>query len=202
VIGLADEDHGPARVDLEDGHFAVIGPYRSGKSTALAALATSLASSSPNVVLQLLAPRRSPLVELGIWSSVASGADACTEAARLLSESLEAGGLPRTVVVVDDSEELSDEPAATALASVVRRGRDAGVTLVTATERQAAQRAYGWVRDVRKDEHGLFLDPDIDMGDGEMLGVRLPRRTNAAMPPGRGFVVRRGSYALVQIGIT
>ena len=44
-------------------------------------------------------------------------------------------------------------------------------------------RAYGgWLRELRKDEHGLLLDPDLDV-DGDLFGVRLPRRTNAVFPP-------------------
>jgi S-DNA-T family DNA segregation ATPase FtsK/SpoIIIE len=51
---------------------------------------------------------------------------------------------------------------------------------------------------MRKDEHGLLLDPDVDV-DGDLLGTRLPRRTNLAFPPGRGYFVVRGDVELVQV---
>jgi S-DNA-T family DNA segregation ATPase FtsK/SpoIIIE len=43
------------------------------------------------------------------------------------------------------------------------------------------------------------LHPELDV-DGDLLGVRLPRRTNAVFPPGRGFLVNRGEVELVQVG--
>jgi S-DNA-T family DNA segregation ATPase FtsK/SpoIIIE len=81
----------------------------------------------------------------------------------------------------------------------VRRGRDRDVRVVAAVERQAAQRAFGgWIRELRKEEHGLLLSPDPDV-DGELLAVRLPRRTTPVFPPGRGYLVARGTVELVQV---
>jgi S-DNA-T family DNA segregation ATPase FtsK/SpoIIIE len=83
---------------------------------------------------------------------------------------------------------------------VVRRGRDLDVRVVAASERQALARAFGgFLRELRKEEHGLLLDPDLDV-DGDLLGVRLPRRTNPVFPPGRGYLVERGLMELVQVG--
>ena len=73
--------------------------------------------------------------------------------------------------------------------------------LIVAAETQAVMRAYGgWLRELRKDEHGLLLDPDLDV-DGDLLGVRLPRRSNAVFPPGRGYHVYRGVLELVQVAV-
>jgi hypothetical protein len=73
------------------------------------------------------------------------------------------------------------------------------VRVVCACERQAAQRAFGgWLRELRKEEHGLLLAPDPDV-DGDLLAVRLPRRTNPVFPPGRGYLVQRGKLELVQV---
>ena len=71
--------------------------------------------------------------------------------------------------------------------------------MLAAAERVGAQRAFGgWLRELRKDEHGLLLDPDTDT-DGDILGARLPRRSNPVFPPGRGYLVDRGSVELVQV---
>ena len=53
-------------------------------------------------------------------------------------------------------------------------------------------------RELRKDATGLLLDPDLDL-DGELLGVRLPRRSNPFFPPGRGYLVVSGTVRLIQV---
>ena len=201
VLGIGDVELAPATVDLSDRHFLVLGPYRSGRSTALLRLAKSLRAGTPGADLHLLAPRRTPLTALEGWTSAAQGVQASEDAAGRLAFELEqrdAGG--RTIVIfIDDGEELAESVAAPQLETIVRRGRDLDVRVLCACERQAAQRAFGgWLRELRKEEHGLLLAPDPDV-DGDLLGVRLPRRTNPVFPPGRGYLVERGSLELVQV---
>lgn len=193
TIGLADAELAPATVDLSERHFLVVGPYRSGRSTALRTLVESLAASTPGVDLHLLAPRRSPLIELPCWASVTTGAE-CDDRASALAQLTGAA-----VVVIDDGEELADSLGAPALEQLVRRGRDGQLRVLAAAERQAAQRAFtGWLRELRKEEHALLLDPDPDV-DGDIVGTRLPRRSRPVFPPGRGYLVTRGSVELVQV---
>jgi DNA segregation ATPase FtsK/SpoIIIE, S-DNA-T family len=198
VLGVGDAELEPVTIELAGRHFLVVGPYRSGRSTALETLVRSLRGGTPELELHLLAPRRSPLVQAGVWDSIAEGVEACEAAARTFQEEL-AGRANPVVVVVDDGEELAESLEAAALELLVRRGRDSRVRVLAAAERQAAQRAFGgWLRELRKEEHGLLLDPDPDV-DGEILGARLPRRTNPVFPPGRGYLVERGVVELVQV---
>jgi DNA segregation ATPase FtsK/SpoIIIE, S-DNA-T family len=196
VIGLGDADLQPVEISLAERHFLVVGPYRGGRSTALGTIVSSLRARADRD-LHLLAPRRSPLVGLPFWTSIAEGEEAC---ARLATElSIELGPRPPFVLVIDDGDELAESAAALALETIVRRGRDLEVRVVAVAERQAVQRAFGgWLRELRKEEHGLLLDPDVNV-DGEILGTRLPRRTNPVFPPGRGYLVRRGAVELVQL---
>ena len=189
-------------VDLTEAHFVVAGPYRSGRSTALETIALSLLDADPGIAVHLLAPRRSPLPAADVgWTSVSRGVEACdAKAAELaaLAADLDEGD-PPLVIVIDDGDELAETLGSSALETLVRRGRDAPIRIVAATETQAMLRAYGgWLRELRKDEHGLLLDPDLDV-DGDLLGVRLPRRTNAVFPAGRGYYVWRGTLELVQV---
>jgi DNA segregation ATPase FtsK/SpoIIIE, S-DNA-T family len=152
-IGLSN-DLAPVRASLDSGHFLVAGPYRSGRSTALASFAQSLRRFDADLPIHLLAPRRSPLVDLDVWTSKASGVEACAAAAASLS-----GTLPEAdawcVVVIDDGTELLDGPGTTELEQLVRRGRDAKVRVVTSVETEAARKAWaGWLRELRKDETG------------------------------------------------
>jgi S-DNA-T family DNA segregation ATPase FtsK/SpoIIIE len=198
VIGLADRDLEPVRVDLAEGHFVVAGPRRSGRTTALAALACSLASAG-NTRLHLLCPRRrSSLAKLPIWDSTAIGAEACGQEARRVAGAARESGA-EAVVVVDDAEDLADE-AVPDLDWIAQRGREHGLRLVIGVETQAAQRMFNaWMQQALRDRQGILLDPDPTM-DGTLLGVpRLPPRQGGAWPAGRGYLVRRGAAELIQV---
>jgi DNA segregation ATPase FtsK/SpoIIIE, S-DNA-T family len=192
VVGLR-EDLAPAVADLTLSHFLVAGPYRSGRSTALAAIARSLRAGAPGARLHLIAPRPTPLTELDLWETVAAGAESV---ARL--EALD--GADGDFVFVDDGGEIAEGPAASRLEGAIRHGRDSGLRVVAAAEVQTALRQYsGWLRELRKDASGLLLDPDPDL-DGDLLQVRLPRSPIARGVPGRGYLVRGSGVTLVQVG--
>jgi S-DNA-T family DNA segregation ATPase FtsK/SpoIIIE len=73
------------------------------------------------------------------------------------------------------------------------------VRVVAAVERQVALSTFSpWLVELRKEKYGVLLEPDLSV-DGDILGVQLPRRTNAIFPPGRGFLVDRGTFELVQL---
>jgi S-DNA-T family DNA segregation ATPase FtsK/SpoIIIE len=201
LVGIGDTELAPVYADLSDRHFLVLGPYRSGRSTALRTLVESLRQGNPEVDLHLLAPRRSPLTELGFWTSMADRPQSAEDAAARLAAALDQrpADAPPVILVIDDGDELAESLAAPSLESMVRRGRDGDVRVICACERQAAQRAFGgWLRELRKEEHGLLLAPDADV-DGDLLGVRLPRRSTPVFPQGRGYLVERGELQLVQV---
>jgi S-DNA-T family DNA segregation ATPase FtsK/SpoIIIE len=203
TVGLTDDELAPLTVDLTQSHFVVAGPYHSGRSTALATLVGGLRDSG-DLDLHLLAPRRrSPLVGMTGWRSVAVGTEECVELAAELARLVTArgGATEQTVmvVVIDDAGELADVAGANPLDTVIRRGRDVDVRVLVGIEVQIARSAYApWIRDIRKDGHGILLDPDLDI-DGDVLGVRLPRRSKPVFPPGRGYYVSNGVVQLVQV---
>jgi S-DNA-T family DNA segregation ATPase FtsK/SpoIIIE len=202
VVGLDDDHLRPVRVDLSEGHFLVTGPRRSGRTTALATFALSLATAAGAPRLHLLCPRRqSPLAHLGVWASTALGAEACAEVAGQLAQAArqgsDGGALRGGLLVIDDGEELLQGDAASDLEWIAQHGVEQGLHILAAADSQAAQRAYSsWLPTVLKDRQGILLDPDSM--DGNMLGVRLPPRSGA-WPPGRGYLVRRGGWQLVQL---
>ena len=202
VVGLEDRSLAPVAVDLGEGHFLVAGPRRSGRTTALATIALSLAARG-EADLHLLADRRqTALATLEIWRSAALGPPVCAEAARRLATELREGPTGRPcVVIVDDGEHLVD-PAANrdGLDWLVQQGPEHGVHVVVAVEPQSAQRAFApWLTQVVREGQGILLNPNPAL-DGAILGVRLPaRRGTAAMPRGRGYLVRQGSAELIQV---
>jgi S-DNA-T family DNA segregation ATPase FtsK/SpoIIIE len=200
-LGISDEHLGPARVDLSELHFLVVGPYRSGRSTALATLAHGVWQADPAAALHLLAPRRSPLSELDFWSSTATNADACAELAGSLLERLEAGELGTTpsVLFIDDGGELADAMSVTRLERLIRVARDSPLRVVASIEAGSARGiGIAWIRELRREGHGLLLQPDL-AADGDLLAARLPRRIHVPLTPGRGFLVVRGAAELIHV---
>jgi DNA segregation ATPase FtsK/SpoIIIE, S-DNA-T family len=199
VAGVSGESLQPVLVDLRDDHVLVAGPPRSGRSTALAAVVASLRRGTPDLACHLLAPRRTAMPTAEGWASVALGADACREAAdRLAALADRPADAPPVLVVVDDGAEIGDLAG---LDVLQRRGRDAGVRLLAATETHAAHRAFGgWLRDLRNARRGLLLMPDPET-DGDLLGVRLPRTSSAPRAVGRGYAVADGVAELVQVAL-
>jgi DNA segregation ATPase FtsK/SpoIIIE, S-DNA-T family len=200
-LGISDDHLGPATVDLSELHFLVIGPYRSGRSTALATLAHGTRRADPAATLHLLAPRRSPLRELDCWTSTATSAEGCAELAGSLLERLEAGELDTSpsVLFIDDGGELADAMSVTRLERLVRIGRDSPLRVVASVESGSARGiGISWIRELRREGHGLLLQPDL-AADGDLLAARLPRRVAAPLTPGRGFLIVRGSAELIHV---
>jgi S-DNA-T family DNA segregation ATPase FtsK/SpoIIIE len=201
-LGLGDEELGPVEIDLGEMHFLISGPYRSGRSTALRTIAEGLRAAAPEARLLLLAPRRSPLRELDLWDETEVSAEGCAEAIGGLLRDIEAdeGEERVSYVLIDDGGELSEARTVIELERLVRLGRDGGPRVIAAVESAAARGiGIGWVRELRREGHGLLLQPDL-AADGDLLGAQLPRRLSMPLVPGRGFLVRAGVAELIQVG--
>ena len=155
--------------------------------------------------MHLLAPRRSALTAIdGLSTTVSRGVEACdAKAAQRLVETVLARALEDDhdllVVVIDDVDELAEASRAPRW----RRSSGAGATSTSASSPHARRRPARALlrrslRELRKDGSGLLLAPNLDM-DGEILGVRLPRRTTLVFPPGRGFLIGGALPVLVQV---
>jgi S-DNA-T family DNA segregation ATPase FtsK/SpoIIIE len=198
-IGIRDEDLAPATVDLTEMHLMVVGPYRSGRSTALRTLACAVRDACPSASFYLMASRRSPLRDLELWTQTATTIDACVELAGSLADGAPGAQPEPAFLLIDDGGELSDAMLAVQLERLVRIGRDGSLRVVAAVETGAARGiANSWIRELRREGHGLLLQPDLS-ADGELLAVPLPRRVAAPSAPGRGFLVARGSATLIQV---
>ena len=135
VIGIGDRSLEPVELDLADGHALVAGPLRSGRSTALAAIAASL-SRNPAHRLHLIAPRRTLLADRAGWLSVAQGAEAAASAAEAILAIWRARPSDDgwEVVLVDDAEELFEGPGAAGVLALLRAGRDGRLRVIAAPE--------------------------------------------------------------------
>jgi S-DNA-T family DNA segregation ATPase FtsK/SpoIIIE len=98
------------------------------------------------------------------------------------------------LLLVDDVEAV--DPDGRVLPDVLARP---DLVVVAAGRADTLRGLYShWTRTVRQSRAGLLLQPDIDL-DGDLLGVRLPRRTTTAIGPGRGYLCADGEVDLLQV---
>jgi S-DNA-T family DNA segregation ATPase FtsK/SpoIIIE len=189
-LGVGDDDLLPDGLRFgEADHALVAGPARSGKSTALAAVATVVGRHRPDVVITAVAPRRSPLRDLPEVDRLVTSGPAL---APVLAETL-ADPAPQ-LVLVDDADTV-DDAEGTLAALLARRRPDLHV--VAAGRADALRSAYGhWSREVRRSRLGLALKPEPD--DGDLWQVAFPRRAPTIGLPGRGYLVVDGRFELFQ----
>ena len=197
LVGAGGDELGPQGIDIgADGPGVVVaGPPRSGRSTALLAMVSSLLRSGTKVLA--ITPRRSPLRSLDGTPGVLGvlGADLTPDDVTSL-----VAGVDRYVVVVDDAELLSDNPVSFTLEEIIVSGRDAEHGLLLAGTTDDLSRIYsGFVRTALKSRCGLFVAL-AGPGDGDLFGIRLPRGAGPG-PLGRGLLVRPGSTAPVQVAL-
>lgn len=202
LVGVDDEDLGPFSLDLAAGNVVVAGPVGSGRSTALSAIAAGLWHATGNrSAAVLVSGRATSSPPPGRWRQVLAGAGATDVVDAMASTRTEftrrwAPGDP--VVFVDDATDLDDGLDA-ALDRLAAAMVDGPLRFVVAVEASVARQAYGGlVARMRRGRRAILLHPDVDL-DGDLAGVRLPRRGPAALPPGRGEWVDRGAVRRVQV---
>jgi S-DNA-T family DNA segregation ATPase FtsK/SpoIIIE len=177
-IGLAGDRLDPVAFDPFAGaaRLLVAGPPRSGRTTLLRLLAQQ--AHQAGIATLVAATARSPLA-----------ADAQRQAIPVIGPN-DADLVPlradRTLLLVDDSEAFTDAIAGDRLTSWVR-ACDAPLAVVVAGRADDLATSYrGLAAEVRRSQCGILLRPGPV--DGELLGVRLPRRPGGG-PPGRGVAV-------------
>jgi S-DNA-T family DNA segregation ATPase FtsK/SpoIIIE len=170
-------------------HVLVVGPARSGRSSALIRLIESWREQHPGVPVKVICPTRSsPLVErYGAAAGLDDGPD--------LDGVPEAGAC---LVAVDDCERL-DDPDGRFAAHLVRCGGAA--TVFAAGRADALRVAYGhWTTVCRRSRLGLVMVAGGEL-DGDVLGAVLPRRTPIPARPGLAWLVDGSGHSLVQIAL-
>ena len=189
-VGIAESSLAPAVLRVYQGeHALVAGPPRSGRSGLLRALVSLLTTTAPDVGLTVVATRPSPLRALDV-AQVITQADELPDALAAVAES---GG--RQVVLIDDADALDDPDGAI---ERLLKQRLPEVHLIAAGRADTLRSAYGhWTQQVRRSRSGVLLRPDVDL-DGDLLGVRLPRRAPVAVTVARGWLVNDGGTELIQ----
>ncbi|CAM9882983.1 unnamed protein product, partial [Phaeothamnion confervicola] len=188
-IGIAVRIATSAALTIVDGeHLTVIGPPRSGRTTALQTVVLAWRQATPaGEVLTIDAHDR--------------------DAAMLLAASLDdlerrpLTAAPR-LLVVDDADLVDDLDGR--LAGLIKRS-PLGLTVAIAARSDALRQAYGhWTGLVRRSRIGVVTvgggGTSNDL-DGDLLGAALPHRLPIPHRPGLAWMVTTDGPALVQIAV-
>jgi S-DNA-T family DNA segregation ATPase FtsK/SpoIIIE len=198
VIGLTDVTSTPVDIDVEWSHAAIVGPPRSGRSTALAAFVAGWRDPSRVIVV---GGGSSPLARIGLAvSKVAFGSAAEVGATLDRAANLAAVAPPgeRFVVVIDDLDDLDEMTLAPAITRLL--ASDA-VRLVAAldTRSMVGYTASAAISELRRARRILVLQPDDPAEFVQLTGVRLPARPGLRFVPGRGVLVADRVPRVVQV---
>ncbi len=205
-IGL-DPAHDEVTIDLVDQPtFLIVGAAGSGRSTTLLTLGAQLGAVVAD--RRAVVPKRtSPLAAGGSPFGTAAigdrvGAALATVAAEI-DERARVGYEGPMVVAVDDADVLFDDKGASvALDTIVLKGRDAGAVVLLAASSFRTSTAYEtWIRALRRNGHGLVLQPDGDREE-DLFDVRFPRGSALRFPVGRGYLIDRSTVRAVQVAIS
>ena len=145
-------------------------------------------------------PRRSSeLLELGIGAETAVGGDSAGQLASRLSADIEAGRITRPVAVfIERIDDLAPAGAEAALTKLVKASIDNDQFVVAEGESTFFTSNFGLPALLKTSRSGLALHPDGNEGLA-VFKASLPTLNRAELPPGRGFVIERGRFELLQV---
>jgi DNA segregation ATPase FtsK/SpoIIIE, S-DNA-T family len=132
------------------------------------------------------APRTSPLRELEGKPGVRA---VLTDEDLMESELTEhLGGDGPVVLVMDDAELHKDFMAGDYMRSFIRAAGERTGVVIAGNSADVCGGFMGWQIDIKKNRSGVLLSPQ-DLGDGDLLGVRLPRSVvGGQVQPGRALM--------------
>ena len=186
IVGHSGEPGSPVRMPVAGGGvWSVVGPRRSGRSTALGLLADQLTRSGRDLIR--VAGSRPVLEGLGVVFGP-DDIDGLVAAVR---------GRPDPVIVLDDVEDLAGTAVEPVLRDLVAHCSRSEALLLASTTLDTASAVRGIGPLLCRSRTGLLLQPGART-DGDPLGVRVPP---TAKVPGRGYLVERGAVTEVQVAL-
>jgi S-DNA-T family DNA segregation ATPase FtsK/SpoIIIE len=185
-LGLRFGDGRVCSIDVPDGeHLLIIGPSRSGRSTALQRMVRAWRDAYPDGWWRVVAPRRTVLDEEHRHRSLAEIID----------------GVPfdgRVLMAIDDAELVDDVGGALAALAASRRQ---GLMIIATGKPDSLRQSYGhWTGVVRRSRLGIVTTASNDI-DADLVGAVLPRRMPIAPRPGLVWLVSDGDVVLTQVAV-
>ena len=183
-FAMGDLSLAPTGFALHDGeHALVLGPPRTGRTYALAALGEAARRAGVEVVV--VADRPGDLASLLGLEPVPVAALETTSDGR------------RRLVLVDDADRVGDPSG---LLAGLAAGGNSSCHLVASTTAERLRSSYGhWLNEMRTCRTGVLFRPGPL--DGDLLGAALPARLELPPVPGRGLIVADGTAAVAQVAL-
>jgi S-DNA-T family DNA segregation ATPase FtsK/SpoIIIE len=198
AIGVTDVSGAAAVVDLDWSNLAVAGAPRSGRSTALAAVAAVLHGHHD---VYVVGPGTSPLAGFGFPRAAFGRADLVAPLLDQLATQVALGGPDRRLVLVIDDADTFDDPI---LNPVFERLANYDSLRVVGSLETRAMTGYTTsplVGALRRARRLLVLQPDDPSEFLQATGVKLPIRPGLRMPPGRGVLLADRTPSIIQIAV-
>lgn len=198
TFALADDTLGPVAFE-PTGAFLVAGPPRSGRTTTVTTLITSLQSVRPDLKIAYFGQRRSPLA-IRPWDRRGVGPQESAELAQALVADFGESwpDAASWLVVLDGVGEFLNGDADYPLQDLLRLCRTQGVFVIAEGETSDLGSSYPLLNAIKSSRCGVVLQPD--QGDGDALfRTSFPRMSRAEFPEGRGMFVQAGRARRVQV---
>ena len=196
VVGMEDVGLTSAAVEPR-GSLMLAGPPGSGRTTALATIAASLAATELGLSTVFLSARRSPLSKRR-WYASAEGAAAVAELANRLLTEVQSGRLVRAAVLIEHVTEFNGGEAEFPLDQLIKAVLREDGFVVGEAETSTWGQAWTLAQPFKAGRRGILLVPGELDGDS-LLGTPLGRLRRSDFPPGRGFLIQGGRAQKLQI---
>ncbi len=191
-VGVDDSDLSVAELVLGSGeHTLILGPPRSGRTTAAATITAAVRRAGCHRVESIAGRAR-----LGAAREPGTIDGQHADRVRDLVAELLAGTTP-SLLVIDDADLVDDRHGV--IEQLLVRGPDHIRVLATARPDRVRGGLRHWTGEVRRHRLGLLLQPEDH--DGDLLGARLPSDSDRGRnrTPGRGWLVTDGCPKRVQV---
>jgi S-DNA-T family DNA segregation ATPase FtsK/SpoIIIE len=201
VVGI-DERRRPVTVDLSMPYLYVVGPNRSGRTTALATIAAQVQRARPDAELHLLSAF-GPVPDGITWHETSIGREDVGAHAGRLRERYMGDPVPDAVILFDDLDEsrTTGSPQERVMYDLVTLAGRTGALVVATSRPQSLMTATqaSPLGPIRHGRRGLVLWPDRDV-----LGTMgLPRsaslETGPNAPGGRGVATWLSPVLPIQV---
>ncbi len=190
-VGLSGATLSTVGLNLHRGeHALVLGPARSGKTSALQLLAAKFTEVGGSVLT--LGLSNPPLVAEAADTNH-SLIKVCSDADDLVAKATFAHN--PTLVVIDDAEAVLD-PLGHLKTLATQHKSD--LHIVAAGNADRLRTAYGhWTAELRFSRTGVLLQPHLL--DGDFFNVQLPSHSSLPKLAGRGYLIQNTTVTLLQM---